>query len=305
MKKNFSFIILLVMSISISQAQIQVLTGAEQGTYHVLADDMNKLLPSSSEVIDGKTIEIPFLDVRTTAGSSINYDLLVDEESEVKVAFLQLDLLLRNKMEDVLHGTSKTSDLMVLMPLNVEAIHLVTKQKSEINSLSSLEGLRVGIGNKLEGTYYTALYIKDLSKIGFQSKNISTQDIIKPLLLDKIDAFFVVATPPMEMIKIMPTSTGEKFKIVPLENINGWANGFIEVTIPAGTYYWQEAAVQTFGVPSVVVVNMAKITDEEKQDLLQWRATVIENIQELKTSGDKAWGTATITEWDTSLWPQM
>jgi len=305
MKRIFSFIFLLAMSIAVSQAQIQVLTGTEQGTYHVLANDMNKLLPSSSKVINGDTTEIPFLDVRTTAGSSINFDLLVDEGSEVKVAFLQLDILLRQKMEDVLHGTSKTNDLMVLMPLSVEAIHLITKRESEINSLSDLEGLRVGIGNKFEGTYYTALYIKDLSKVGFQSKNISTQDIIKPLLLDKIDAFFVVATPPMEMIKIMPTSTGEKFKIVPLENINGWADGFTEVTIPARTYSWQETAVQTYGVPSVVVVNMAKITDEEKQSLLQWRATVIENLQELQTSGHSVWKTTNVSEWNTDMWPQM
>jgi len=305
MKRIFSFIILLAVSITVGQAQIQVLTGTEQGTYRILAENMNSILPPTSEVVDGKTIETPFLDVRTTAGSSINFDLLVDNNNKANVAFLQVDILLRRKMEDVLNGTTKTDDLMVLMPLSVETIHLVTKQDLEINSLSDLKGLRVGIGNKFEGTYYTALYIKDLSKVEFQSKNISTQDAIKPLLLDKIDAFFVVASTPMGMLRIMPTSTGEKFKLVSIENKNGWADRFTEVTIPAGTYSWQETAVQTYGIPSVVVVNMAKITDEEKQSLLQWRAAVIENFQELQTSGHEAWKTTNVSEWNTDMWPQM
>jgi len=305
MKRIFSFIILLAMSISVSQAQIQVLTGIEQGTYRVLAEDMNKILPSTSEVINGETKEIPFLDVRTTAGSSINYDLLVDEHNKASVAFLQLDILLRNKMVDMLEGTEKTKDLMVLMPLCIETIHLVTKEKTEIDSLVDIQGLKVGIGNKAEGTYYTASYIKDLSKVEFQSKNISTQDVIKPLLFNKVDAFFVVASTPMEMLKIMPTSTGEKFKIVSLENINGWADQFTKVTIPAGTYSWQTTDVHTYGVPSVIVVNTAKITEEEKQALLQWRAIVTENLLELQTSGHNSWKTANVSQWDPSLWPQM
>jgi TRAP transporter TAXI family solute receptor len=305
MKRIFSFIILLAMGVSVSQAQIQVLTGPEQGTYRVLADDMNKILPSSSEVVDGQTKEIPFLDVRTTAGSSINYDLLVDKNNKASVAFLQLDILLKHKMQDVLNGTDQTHDLMVLMPLSLETIHLVAKQKAKINSLLELDGMRVGIGNKYEGTYYTASYIKDVSEVEFQSKNISTQDIIKPLLFDKVDAFFVVASTPMEMLKVMPTSTGEKFKIVSIENINGWADGFTELTIPAGTYSWLETDVHTYGIHSVVVVNMSKISDEEKQALLQWRAIVIENLLELQTSGHSAWKQANVSEWDTNLWPQM
>ena len=305
MRLFYSIFLLLTIGISVSQAQFQVLTGAEHGTYHVLAEDMNKIMPTSPSQKEGDTTAVGFLEIVSTVGSPINFELLVNPEHPAKVAFMQLDFLLRQSTEDILNGTNNTKDLMVLMPLNIEAIHLVTKQGKGIKHFADLKGQSVGIGNKREGTYYTALFMQEVSKVYFQSKNIPTQEMFKPLLLDKIDAFIVVATPPLNMIKNMPVGSGNKYKLVPLENVNGWADRYTEITIPANTYFWQKADVKTYGVPSVVIVNMAKVTEEEKQALLQWKAVTIENLETLKQDGHKAWQTATLTGWNSDLWPQM
>ncbi len=294
-----------VLGFNVSQAQIEVLTGTEHGTYYKLANDMNALLPTSSIVKGNDTIAIPFLQIKTTAGSSINFDLIADKDNRAKVAFMQLDLLLLKKMEDVLHQTLFTKDLVVLMPLNVEDIHLVTKEGSGITSLSSINGRTVIIGNQMEGTYSTAIYIQNISKIEWRNNNTSTQDAIKPLLIDKVDAFFTVATPPMDMLRVLPKNMGSKYKLVSLENINGWADYYIPSTITAGTYAWQSTDVSTYGVPSVIVVNLAKLSEEEKQILLQWRTITIENLENLKTTGHPAWKTATVNEWDKAIWPQL
>ena len=305
MKKILPFIFYFTLLLSYGQVQIQVLTGTEQGTYFQLGNDMNELLPKNIMVKNEDSVEVSFLDIRSTAGSSLNLELLADKNNSAKVAIMQLDILLLKKMDDLLNETHFTDDLMVLMPLNVEQIHLVTKETSKISSLESLSGTKVAIGNKQEGTYFTATYIQNLSKVNWISKNISTQDVIKPLLLDKIDAFFMVATPPMDMLKLLPVSSGAKYKLVSIENMNGWANPYIPTTITAGTYNWQKSDVSTFGVPSVVVVNMAKISDEEKQLLLQWKALIIENLEELKANGHPAWKTATLSDWNTSIWPSL
>jgi len=304
MKKTLTFLVLLsfIISINISQAQIKVFTGTEHGTYYELANDMNALLPSNTA---DSTETVPFLAPKTTTGSALNFDLLSDPENEAKVAFMQLDLLLLKKAEDMLNGTSFTKDLVVLMPLNVEAIHLITKEKSSINSLATLSGAKVIIGNQKEGTYFTATYIQNVSKVDWLSKNIGTQDAIKPLMLDKVNAFFMVATYPMDLLETLPTQTGVKYKLVSLENINGWADIYTPITIPAGTYHWQKTDVSTYGVPSVVVVNTAKITESEKQQLLQWKALTIENLETLKIKGSPVWKTATINNWDSSIWPQL
>jgi TRAP transporter TAXI family solute receptor len=307
MKKSITFLTLLafVLGINVSQSQIRVLTGSEHGTYIELANDMNKLLPYESKLENNDTVQVPFLKVKGTAGSSVNFDLIIGPNEDDKVAFMQLDVLFSKRMEDVLNDTKYTDKLMILMPLNVEAIHLFTKGKSGISSLATAAGKTIGIGNNLEGTYATAMYIQTVSKVNWRNRNISTHEALKALLLDKIDAFFIVSTPPMDMLKVLPMNTGTKFKLASIENINGWADYYTPMTIPAGTYNWQKTDVSTYGVPSVIVVNMDKVNDEEKQLLLQWRANTIQNLENLKANGHPTWKTATISEWDSSIWPQM
>jgi len=285
------------------QAQIQVLTGTEKGTYFQLANDMNKLLPTVEKVKRNDTVQVPFLDIRSTSGSSFNFEIITQKDHPAKVAIMQLDYLLLMKNDDMMKGTKKTADLAILMPLNVEDIHLVSKKGNKIHSLADLDGKIVAIGNKAEGTYSTATYIHNESKVEWTSKNISTQDVTRPLLLDKIDAFFVVATAPMDLLNINPVGSPIKYELASVEDINGWAEYFIPETIPAGTYSWQKNDVSTYGVPSVVVVNMSKISNEEKAQLLQWKATTIENLEKLKADGHPAWKTATVMTWDESIWP--
>jgi len=298
----FSFLLLLVTFSS--QAQVQLLAGIERGTYFQLANEMNDLFPATQKIVDQDTIEIPFFDIRSTAGSSINLDLLADKNHPAKAAIMQFDVLLTNKVDDVLNGTHITDDLVVLMPLNIEVIHLVTKKETGIHSLSDLAGHTIGIGTKKEGTYFTALHMQSKSDIDWRNRNIDTESAIKALLTDKIEGFFVVASAPMDMLRLLPTRAGDDFLLPSLENINGWADYYIPVVIPADTYPWQKEAVSTYAVPSVIVVNVAKLSDKDKQDLINLRETTKANLEQLKTNGHVAWKTA-LTEWDFKDWPLL
>ena len=303
MKKTHSLFLaaFFVMANFMSFAQIQLLTGTDHGTYYQLAKDMAKLMPSTMVIQGQDTLEVSPLDIRTTAGSAFNFEYIADKNHPSKAAFMQFDYLLLKQMEDRIKQTDYTKDLVILMPMNMEEIHLVSKQDDDIHSLADLAGKNVAIGNKREGTYSTATYIQNVTKINWHSRNISIQDAIGEMIIDKIDAFFVVGSIPLNMLNVVPPSGTTKLELSSLENINGWADYYTSVTIPAQTYIWQKADVFTYAVPSVIVVNMAKLSEEEIQQLKQWRTSTTEGIEQLKQDGHPAWQKA-FGDWNHDAW---
>lgn len=300
---TISLIALFFSSAFNAHSQIQVLTGTEYGTYYKQALDMNKLLPKQIKVAGNDSSDVAFLDVRKTAGSSFNFDILSDDKHPAKAAFMQMDVLYLKKMEDLMNETNFTGNLVVLMAINVEEIQLISKEGNNINSLADLNGRTVGVGVKNEGTYTTALFIQNKSKLSWNNRILSTMDATKALLLDKIDAFFVVASPPLEMLNVLASAAPVRYTMANLENHNGWADSHMPTTIAAETYPWLKTDISTFGVSSVIVVNTNKLTEEEKAQLLEWKANTIENLETLKAEGHPSWKTSITGTWDEAKWP--
>ena len=288
-----------------AQTQIVVLTGTENGTYDKVAGEMNKYLPAFTFEKDGETKDVAFLKTKATQGSNFNFDHLVNAKDPSKAAFMQLDLLLLKKSEDMINGTEYCKDLLVLMPLGKEEIHLMTKKGSPINSLKSLEGRSVGIGTPAEGTYSTAMYIQNTAKIAWNNKNISTQDCFKALLLDQIDAFFMVVAAPSQMLQAIPVNSPLKLQMGSVENINGWADYYTPITLASSTYPWLEVNVSTYSVPSVIVINKSKLSEDDMALMKEWKANVIDNIDQLQAYGHPSWDTATPAEWNVNIWPTI
>lgn len=307
MKNSIKIILILTFAFGslLSFSQIQILSGIENGTYFNIAKDMNTFLPEQAVIKGNDTTFKGFLDVRATQGSSFNFDLIVDEKHPAKAAIVQLDLLLLKKTEDLFNGTKYADDILVLMPLVLEDIHLVTKKGSPINSIKSLEGRTVGIGTASEGTYSTAMYIQNTAKISWNNRNISSQDALKALLLDKVDAFFMVAGAPVQMLAVNPVNSPLKLQLAGVENINGWADYYSPLTLTPEDYKFLKADVNTFSVPSVVIINKKKLNDEEIELLKEWRANTVQNLENLKANGHKSWKTANPANWDSTIWPTL
>lgn len=288
-----------------AQAQLQVLTGTERGSYYKQALDMNALLPKIEKQQGFEMGMVPFLDIKATAGSEFNFNLITDEKHPAKAAFMQMDVLYLKKMEDLINETNFTDDLLILMAINVEEIQLISKEGKGINSLADLKGKTVGVGTQNEGTYTTALFIQNQSEILWNNHLLSTMDAMKALLLDKVDAFFVVATPPLEMLNVHTSASPVKYTMANVENHNGWADSHMPASITAGTYPWLKTDISTFSVNSVIVINQNKLTEEDKAQLLQWKAATIENLEKLKTEGYSSWKTSITGTWDEARWPML
>lgn len=289
----------------ISFSQIQVLTGIENRTYFKIANEMNNYLPKLLVEEDSLKIEKDFLDIKATQGSNLNFDLIINEKHPAKAAIVQLDLLLLKKTDDLINNTNFTEDILVLMPLILVDVHLVTKKGSSIHNIKSLEDKTVGIGEATEGTYSTAMYIQNTSEVAWINKNISSQDALKALLLDRIDAFFMVAGAPVQMLAAIPVNSPLKLKFAEVENINGWADYYTPLTLTSTDYPFLEANVRTFSVPSVVIVNKKKLSEKDIVLLKEWRANTIQNIDNLKGYGHQSWQTANPSLWDSDIWPVL
>lgn len=307
MKNKFSLLLVALFFFGAYHAysQIQVLTGTEKGTYYKQAEDMNKILPTKTKMVGTDSTQVSFLDIRKTAGSSFNFDYITDKNHEAKVAIMQMDVLYLKQMEDMINETNLTDDLLVLMYLNMEEIHLITKETTNIHSLSDLTGRTVGIGTSNEGTYTTARYIQNKTKISWNSKNLNSMDAMKALLLDKVDAFFVVGTAPLDILNIIPAASPMKMEMVALDNVEALDNTFLPITMEANTYPWLTASVNTYGVASAVVINKSKLNEEELADLKLWRAAVIGNLETLKATGHSSWKTSTPGEPGRGPWPVL
>lgn len=305
MKNKILLLFLMAFTINAAFSQIQVLSGIEHGTYFKVAKEMNKYLPEQTIEKNGENITTPFLNVKATQGSNFNFDLIVDQNHPAKAAIVQLDLLLLKKTDDMINNTKLTDDILVLMPLVMEDIHLVTKKGNPINNIKSLQGQTVGIGKATEGTYSTAMYIQNTSKVSWNNRNISSQDAMKALLLDQIDAFFMVAGAPVPMLAGNPVNSPLKLKLAEVEDIENWAEYYTPLTLTPSHYKFLETNVNTFSVPSVIIVNKKKLSEEDIAQLKEWRSNIINSMDDLKAYGHKSWQTADPSQWDSNIWPVL
>ena len=296
MKTKISILILLlsVSTFYSAFAQLTVLSGPEQLTYYRFVEDIN-------EVLGNDSVKPVFN--QTTQGAGYNFDQLVDPKSPYKIALIQEDYLYYMSALDHRDNTEKTKYLKVIFPLAKEQIHLVTRKNIGINKLQDLDKKMVAIGSTDQGTYTTASYIKDRSKVYWKSRNVHIDQALNDLYMGQIDAFFVVGTAPISKINIDPRAMIKGIDLVELDNFNGWADYYENDTIHKGTYKWLERDVPTFSVQTVMVVNTAKLTEHDKVDLNNLIADIRSNLNKLKEVGHPKWKEVDLNNWNPTDWP--
>jgi len=101
MKTKISLLILLltVVSFSVVNAQLVILSGPEQASCRRFIQDINDVL-GTSESDDCVN--------QTTSGAEYNFNQLIDPKSPYKVAMIQSDLLYLKQALDMRENTEKT-----------------------------------------------------------------------------------------------------------------------------------------------------------------------------------------------------
>ena len=251
-------------------AQMRLLSGLEGGTYHSLAEDIKK--NSSQEIT-----------VLNSNGSMDNFMQLVSDDNSINATFLQYDVLLESEMK-----TPKIrEDLRVLLPLFLdEEIHLIAKKGSDITNLEDLRGKRVAIGTKDQGTYVTAITIKQRTGVAWENIELSSNDAYQALIDGKIDAYFYVGGIPVSSLSKLGAEA-------PIQMVNIKHKALKDIYRPkklkSGTYNWQEKKVTTFAVPTLLVVKVTNMSDDTQVKFNTLLNDVNTNMKKMQENGHPKW----------------
>ncbi len=156
--------------------RVVIATGSPDGAYYRFAQRYAELLKKEGVV----------LDVRTTHGSVENVKLLLDEHSDVSVAFVQTGIV----------DPANSQSLQSLGSLYREPLWIFYRHSETVDRLTQLKGQRIAIGTEGSGTRAIALQLLEANGIGAdQTEILNTSGIAaaEALIKHEIDAAFFVA----------------------------------------------------------------------------------------------------------------
>jgi TRAP transporter TAXI family solute receptor len=228
---------------------VGMVTGSSRGTYIQFGRDMAKFAEP-----EGLTI-----DVKESAGSLANIERIMSSENAA-FGIVQADVLSFMKRKPKLQSTAR--NLRVIFPFYLEEVHVLARK--EITSLRDLDGKRVSIGRDGSGVWLTARNILKLLGIDLAlEEHLDTNEAIKRVLSDDLDAMFYVAGAPtgaFEPLERMKKSGRqdiqqllEEVHFVPITEPEIFGDVYDRATLGPEQYPWMPAEVETAAVRAILV----------------------------------------------------
>lgn len=253
-------------------AQLTIMSGFKDASYYAMANDIAKISEMKLKIL-------------TSAGSMENLRALMKDECDI--AFLQFDVIYS---QTGINSESKPKDenLKIVLPLGFEDIHLVALNSSDINSLEDLENKKVAVGSKNQGTYITANYIKEVTKIKWKSVAIGFNDALEALITGDVAAFFFVGSAPVSKLSDLPENIYSKLKLVPITHpkLQEYYN---LITIKEGTYNWQKEDIATYGVRYALATHTKTETPSEYDNIKKLVEEIRTHYDQLVQNGHEQW----------------
>jgi uncharacterized protein len=256
-----------------------LLTGPEKGYYYKFGMAIRQVASRTNTLN---------LCVQTTEGNLDNVAQL--EAGNVDFAIAQSDVT-----HDAWYGHPpkfhhRAAGVQIVMPLYLEAVHILLRPHLNISRLEDLKGKRVGVGLQSSGTEYTAKHI--LAAVDLQSENgknfdaVSTSDpvfchSVKKLMDGSLDALFRVSVVPSmdirDAVKLDPNAVEKEntdcdaaweVKLLPLDHELAERlvrdGSYIETLIPR-TAYRQNESTLTVGVQALLLSGKSASNENVKK----------------------------------------
>lgn len=206
--------------------------------------------------------DIPSVDVKvlSTAGSAENLKMITGKKPELELAIIQADIL--NEME-----VEKDASFGAVAGMYAEALQIVVRQDSGIQSVEDLKGKTVSLGESSSGTERNAQVVLEaygLNDGDYEACHLKYTDASGALEDGSIDAFFCTMGIPTSTIRTLAGKIPIRLLDVDAdlaEDIMREHPFYVSYTIPAGTYTGQKSEVRTIGVKSVLVAHNSLSTD--------------------------------------------
>jgi len=251
-----------------------IITGSDKGTYYQFGLNLQTLVkPQGFD-----------LTVYTSKGSVENV-YAVYQRPGVPMGIVQADVLaFVTKVQSDPALKRIASKTRMVFPLYNEEIHLLGRR--DIASFDDLADKRVAVGREGSGTYLTSRLLFKISEVTpAEMVPIDTDEALAELRAGRIDAMFYVAGYPVKLLaeKVAPE---DGLALIPITN-KGVAEFYPAVEIPAGTYAWQPAAVNTVAVKAVLISYDFRQRDCELVG--RFAQIVSNNLEWLRQNGHPKW----------------
>jgi len=235
---------------------INVLTGGTSGVYYPLGVALTKIYAEA--IPDARPT------AQATKASVENLNLLQAGKGEI--AFTLGDSLALAWAGDAEAGfKSKLDKLRTVAAIYPNYIQIVASQDSGIKTLADLKGKRISVGAPKSGTELNArailgaagLSYDDFSKVEY----LPFAESVELMKNRQLDATLQSAGLGVASIRDLASSVPITVVEVPAAIVDKVGTPYVPLTIPAGTYSGQDAAVATAGVGNFLVTR-ADLSDD-------------------------------------------
>lgn len=237
--------------------QLSIATGGTGGTYYPYGGGLAELINKHLDGYDA---------VAEVTGASVeNMGLVWRGDSDVALALADTVYQAYNGTEDF--EDRQLDNVRALASIYPNAVQLVTMDDSDIDSLDDLEGKTVSVGAPGSGTELNVRALLDANGINyddFEPRRLNFNETADAIRDDDIDAGFWSVGPPTSSILNLATTRDVRLVGLSDEEVSNALEEepvFAPYELRAGMYEGMDEAVQTIGVPNVLVAS-SEMDDE-------------------------------------------
>ena len=264
---------MLAVALPASAQQLSIATGGTGGVYYPIGSGFAEMI---NEHIEGAqaTAEV-------TGASVENMGLIMRGDADMALA-------LADTVYQAYTGTGdfdgrQIENTRALASVYPNAVQLVTLAESDIQSIADLAGKRVSVGAPGSGTELNARALLEANGVNYEDfipQRLNFNETADAIRDGDIDAgFWSVGPPTSSILNLAATRDIRLISLTDEEIANAQEAEavFAPYELAAGMYDGMDEAVQTIGIPNVLVVN----SDMDEELAYQLTQLLFENTDEL------------------------
>ncbi|HBM29393.1 TAXI family TRAP transporter solute-binding subunit [Halomonas sp. CnH100-B] len=264
---------MLAVALPASAQQLSIATGGTGGVYYPIGGGFAEMINNH---IDGAqaTAEV-------TGASVENMGLIMRGDADMALA-------LADTVYQAYTGTGdfegrQIENTRALASVYPNAVQLVTLAESDIESIADLAGKRVSVGAPGSGTELNARALLEANGVSYEDftpQRLNFNETADAIRDGDIDAGFWSVGPPTSSILNLAATRDIRLIGLSDEEIANAQEAeavFAPYELAAGMYDGMDEAVQTIGIPNVLVVN----SDMDEELAYQLTQLLFENTDEL------------------------
>lgn len=245
-------------------------TGSAGGTYFPIGGTIANGIsapPGSRPCEEGGQCGVPGLIAIAQSTTASVFNNTAVQNGELEAGLAAADVTRSMYLGEGKFDGKPHENLRIIANLFPEDLHLVLPKDASIDSLSDLEGKRVGIAQAGSGTQVAVeqmLAEWGLTRDNYDEAELNNSQSAERLADGQLDAYFYAAGWPVSAMVQLATTKGmelHSFTEEDLAKINEIIPAYIPSAIPAGVYEGVDYEVKTPAV-SALLVTSAELSEE-------------------------------------------